>query len=157
MLACVIFVIRPVAIMLATIGAGIDFKDRVLLSWIAPRGIVAAAVAGAFSVRMIEAGYADAVKLLPLVFALILLTVTLHGFSIGFVARRLGLASEQRNGVIIVGASPWAIDLANTLADIDVPVLLVDSSWHRCAPRALPACRFTSVNWSRNRRTRRWT
>lgn len=137
LLLLVIFVIRPVVVFLSTIGAGMDVKDRMLVAWIAPRGIVAAAVAGAFSVKMIDAGYPDAVKLLPLIFALILLTVTLHGFSIGYISRRLGIAAEKQNGLVIVGASPWSIDLANTLQDKGVPVLLVDSSWHRLRPARL--------------------
>ena len=137
LLLLVIFVIRPLVVFIATIGADMDIKDRVLVGWIAPRGIVAAAVAGAFSVKMIDAGYADAAKLLPLIFALILLTVILHGFSIGFIARRLGIAAARQNGLVIVGASPWAIELGKTLSDIEVPVLLVDSSWHRLRPARL--------------------
>ncbi|MFT4564520.1 MAG: hypothetical protein ACI9BW_004287, partial [Gammaproteobacteria bacterium] len=120
-----------------TIGAGLENEDRVLIGWIAPRGIVAAAVAGAFSVRMAEAGYEDAVVLLPLVFALILLTVTLHGFSIAHLARYLGLASKNQNGLIIVGASPWTIDLAKNLVDLSIPVILIDASWHRLRPARL--------------------
>ena len=137
LLFMVIFVIRPLVIFIATIGADMDIKDRALVAWIAPRGIVAAAVAGAFSVKMVEAGYEDAVRLLPLIFALILLTVVLHGFSIGFIARRLGIAALRQNGLVIVGASPWSIELAKALAEIKVPVLLVDSSWHRLRPARL--------------------
>jgi NhaP-type Na+/H+ or K+/H+ antiporter len=137
LLILVIFVIRPLVVFISTIRAGMDIKDRILVAWIAPRGIVAAAVAGAFSVKMIDAGYPDAAKLLPLIFALILLTVILHGFSIGFIARRLGLAASKQNGLVIVGASPWSIDLADTLKEINIPVLLVDSSWHRLRPALL--------------------
>ena len=76
---------------LATIRTDLDWQERILLGWVAPRGIVAAAVAATFSTRMFEAGYADASKLLPLVFALIVTTVVLHGFSIGWLARHLNL------------------------------------------------------------------
>jgi NhaP-type Na+/H+ or K+/H+ antiporter len=131
LLATLIFIVRPAVVFLATMGAGLDREDRVLIGWIAPRGIVAAAVAGAFSVRMAEAGYEDAVVLLPLVFALILLTVTLHGFSISHLARYLGIASKKQNGLIIIGASPWTIDLAKNLVDLAIPVILIDASWHR--------------------------
>ena len=92
LIAAVIFMVRPVAVIAATIGSDLEWQERALLSWIAPRGIVAAAVAGAFSTRMLDAGYTDAGKLLPLVFALIVSTVVLHGFSIGWLARRLDLA-----------------------------------------------------------------
>jgi hypothetical protein len=76
-------------------------------------------------------GYAGAELLLPLVFALILVTVTLHGLSIGWLARRLDLSASSTNGVLIVGASPWTVALAQTLKDREVPVLLVDSVWAR--------------------------
>ena len=96
LLAVVIFVLRPVVVFVATIGSDMSWQERVLIGWIAPRGIVAAAVAGAFSTRMAEAGYVDAEKILPLIFALIVATVVLHGFSIGWVARYLDLASKQK-------------------------------------------------------------
>jgi NhaP-type Na+/H+ or K+/H+ antiporter len=137
LLATLIFVVRPLTVFAATLGAGLDREDRILIGWIAPRGIVAAAVAGAFSIRLVEAGFDDAVALLPLVFALILLTVTLHGFSIGRLARYLGIASKKQNGIVIVGASPWTIDLSKNLIDLEIPVLLVDASWHRLRPARL--------------------
>ena len=131
LIAAVIFLVRPLAVIAATIGSDLDWQDRALLAWIAPRGIVAAAVAGAFSTRMLDAGYTDAGKLLPLVFALIVSTVVLHGFSIGWLGRRLDLASHSSNGLIIVGASPWTIDLAGRLNELEVPNIVIDASWHR--------------------------
>lgn len=62
--------------------------ERLLIAWITPRGIVAASVAGLFSPQLIEKGYAGAELLLPLVFALIILTVILHGLSIGLLAKK---------------------------------------------------------------------
>jgi len=137
LLGTLIFIVRPMTVFLSTLGAGLDREDKILIGWIAPRGIVAAAVAGAFSVRMVEVGYEDAAIMLPLVFALIILTVTMHGFSIARLARYLGIASQKQNGVIIVGASPWTIDLAKNLSDLEIPVILVDASWHRLRPARL--------------------
>ncbi|MEQ8662467.1 MAG: sodium:proton antiporter, partial [Gammaproteobacteria bacterium] len=133
----VIFVLRPLAVALATLGTDLSWQERVLVGWIAPRGIVAAAVAGAFSARMLDAGYPDAAKLLPLVFVLIVTTVVLHGFSLPWVARALGLASRRADGLVVVGASPWSIDLAARLKELEVPVLVVDASWHRLRPARL--------------------
>jgi Trk K+ transport system NAD-binding subunit len=56
----------------------------------------------------------------------IVASVVLHGFSLAPLARRLGLATENRPGLAIIGASPWAVDLADILVQHDVPVLLVD-------------------------------
>lgn len=137
LLATLVFIVRPATVFISTIGAGMPREDRLLIGWIAPRGIVAAAVAGAFSVRMADVGFADAEILLPLVFTLILVTVTLHGFSISGLARYLGIASKNQNGLIIVGASPWTIDLAKSLLELEVPVILIDASWHRLRPARL--------------------
>ncbi|MCJ7557499.1 MAG: cation:proton antiporter [Gammaproteobacteria bacterium] len=133
----VLFVARPIAIMLATSGSDMLFEDRILLGWIAPRGIVAAATAGLMGPRMAAAGYTDANVLLPLVFLVIFASVFLHGSSIGWLARRLGLASKERDSVLIVGASPWGIELARTLESIKVKVMVADNSWHNLRPARL--------------------
>ena len=137
LLGAVIFVLRPVCIFASTLGAGMSWQERVLLAWIAPRGIVAAAVAAVFGPALQAQGYGGASLLLPLVFALIMVTVLAHGLSIGWVSRRLDLSAQTGNGVLIVGASPWTIGLAQTLKEKEVPVLIVDSVWHRLRPARL--------------------
>lgn len=137
LIAAVIFIVRPLAITFATAGSDLSWQERVLVGWIAPRGIVAAAVAGAFSARLAEAGFAGAEMLLPLIFALIVATVVLHGFSLPWVGRRLDLAARRRDGLLIVGASPWSIDLVAKLHGLEVPVVLADASWHRLRPARL--------------------
>jgi NhaP-type Na+/H+ or K+/H+ antiporter len=129
LIAAIMVVARPTAIMLATVGAKMEFRERLLLSWIAPRGIVAAATAGVMGPRLVDAGY-DADVLLPLVFAVIFATVFAHGLSLNWLAGRLGLSSRHRDSVVIVGASPWTIELARTLQGLKVNVLVSDSSWH---------------------------
>lgn len=131
LLIAIVFLVRPLAVFIATLGTDMTWRERLLVGWTAPRGIVAAAVAGVFAPEMSAIGYPDAALLLPLVFALVLVTVFVHGFSLGWVARRLGLASTARNGVLIAGASPWSTALARLLVELKIPVLLVDRSWHR--------------------------
>lgn len=124
-------IVRPLAIFLTTLFTDMNWRDRVLVGWIAPRGIVAAAVAGVFGPQMVDAGYADAEILVPVIFALVLTTVTVHGFTIGWLSRRLGLSAGS-NAVLIVGASPWTTALAEALTkQLSLQVTLVDSSWHR--------------------------
>jgi len=129
LIAAIMVIARPAAIMLATVNANMEFRERLLLSWIAPRGIVAAATAGVMGPRLVDAGY-DADVLLPLVFAVIFATVFAHGLSLNWLAGRLGLSSRHRDSVVIVGASPWTIELARTLQGLKVNVLVADSSWH---------------------------
>lgn len=129
LIAALLFIARPAAVMLATINADMEFRERLLLAWIAPRGIVAAATAGIMGPRLVDEGYGASV-LLPLVFAVIFATVLLHGFSLNWLSARLGLASKHRDSVVIVGASPWSTELARTLRDMGINVLIADSSWH---------------------------
>lgn len=142
LLALIIFVVRPVAVLLSTVGLGMDWQERVLLAWIAPRGVVAVTVAGVFATRMGEHGYADATELLlPLVVSLVLLTVVLHGSTIGWLSRRLGLAATSQNGIMIVGSSAWSTELAIHLKQMEVPVLMADSNWYALSPARLSGIR----------------
>lgn len=127
----VIFVVRPLAVWASTIGAGMTWQERTLVGWIAPRGVVAAAVAGVFGPALAERGFAGAEQLLPLVFTLILLTVVLHGFSLGWMARRLHLSAQRRGGLIIAGGTAWSNGLAKALHEREVPVIVADNAWHR--------------------------
>ncbi|MGB5834816.1 MAG: cation:proton antiporter, partial [Thiohalocapsa sp.] len=131
LIAAVILLVRPLAVWLSTIGAGMSWQERALVGWIAPRGVVAAAVAGVFGPALAARGLAGAELLLPLVFTLILSTVVLHGFSLGWMARRLDLSAQRQGGLIIAGGTAWSSGLAVALHKLEVPVIIVDNAWHR--------------------------
>ncbi len=132
-----LFVVRPLTVFVSTIGAGLPIKERLLVGWIAPRGIVAVAVSSFFGAALAEAGYVDGEKLIPLAFAMVFATVIAHGFTIGPLAKALGLAATERPGVLIAGASPWSIALAAKLKEMEIPVMVADSSWRRLKPARL--------------------
>jgi NhaP-type Na+/H+ or K+/H+ antiporter len=119
--------VRPLTILFATARSGLSVPERLLTGWIAPRGIVAAAVAGIAGLRLQEAGYPGANEVMPAVFALIAATMVLHGFTLAPLSRRLGLRLGDAPGLAIVGASPWSTDLADALHQAGVPVLLIDT------------------------------
>jgi NhaP-type Na+/H+ or K+/H+ antiporter len=127
----ILFVVRPLTIGLVTIGAPMRKEDKILLAWIAPRGIVAAATAGIFGPALVAEGYADAQKLLPVTFLVIIATVLAHGLTIGRLARRLDLAAKSANGLLLVGATPWSTALARAIKKLGIDVLVVDGSYHR--------------------------
>ena len=131
LILAVVFLVRPAVVWLSTIGAGMSWQERTLVGWIAPRGVVAAAVAGVFAPLLAEQGLAGAELLLPLVFVLIFTTVVLHGFTLGRLARKLDLSARRHGGLIIAGASAWSNGLAAKLHQADVPVIVADSAWHR--------------------------
>ena len=143
--AAILLVARPLAIVLATIGAKVSWTERLLVGWIGPRGVVAAAIAGVAGERLAKAGYADAQLVLPLVFAVIASTVLLHGLSLAPLARRLGLASGGRSGLLIVGASAWTIALGEALRGAGVPVLVLDRSATALRPARLAGLQIMRV------------
>lgn len=130
----ILFVVRPVSVGLATIGAPILREERLLLAWIAPRGIVAAASAGIFGPALVEAGYPDGALLVPLVFLVIIVTVLAHGLTLGRLAQYLELAAKTENGLLIVGASSWSMALAQSLRKLKVDVIVADGSYQRLKP-----------------------
>lgn len=130
----IMLLVRPLTIALATIGAPMRNNDKLLLAWIAPRGIVAVATASIFGPALVADGYADADLLLPLVFLVIIVTVLAHGLSIGALARHLDLAARGANGLLIVGATPWTHALAQALKSLEIDVLVVDGVFHRLKP-----------------------
>jgi len=129
-----LFVVRPLSIWISTIGTELVWREKLLIGWIAPRGIVALTVAGYFASTLAEDGYEEATLLTALTFALVFITVTAHGFTLGPLAKKLNLASNEPPGVLIVGASSFSIQLAMQLKEMNIPVLIVDPSQGRLRP-----------------------
>jgi NhaP-type Na+/H+ or K+/H+ antiporter len=128
-IACVLVVVRPIVAGVSLLGSGLPWQERVFIGWIAPRGVVAAAMGGVLAPMMVDAGYDDAVMLVPLLFSVIIATVVLHGLTVGPVARALGLSGRGTGGLLIVGTSSWAIDLARLLTQEGIDAIVVDESF----------------------------
>ncbi len=124
----VILLVRPVTVLLSLAGTGLPMKERLLVGFTGPRGVVLVAVAGLFGERLVAEGIEKAALLTPLAFALVAATVVLHGFSLRPMARALGLAGAATPGVIIVGGSRFAASLAKALGELEVPVLVTDAN-----------------------------
>ncbi len=123
------FVARPAKVLLSTYGAPLSWQEKALLSWIAPRGIIAAAVTALFALRLEEQNVADAQLLVPLAFAIIIGTVVLQSATAGALARWLGVAEPEPKGMLIIGANKVARVIAKGLMDAEFRVLLADMNW----------------------------
>lgn len=126
--AILIFIARPLCVAASALGSHTTWKERLFLMWLAPRGIVAAAVASVFSLALEEAGYAQARLLLPVTFGTIVITVAVYGLTIRPVAHRLGLADLNAQGVIIAGANPLGRALAGAIKEAGFRALLIDTN-----------------------------
>lgn len=123
-----ILVARPLTVLASTIGTSFNWRERVFMSWMAPRGIVAASVASIFSFELVEAGYAGAEQLVPITFLVIVGTVTFYGLTAGPVARWLGLSEQDPQGVLIVGAAELPRAIGQAIHQQGFRVLLVDTN-----------------------------
>ena len=130
-LGVLILIARPVAVALSTLGSELPWQDRAFLAWIAPRGIVAAAMSSLFALRLSEAGYAQADQIVPLTFLVIVGTVAIYGLTAAPVARWLGVAQQNPQGVLFIGASPLAQAIAQALQEADYATCLIDTNWSR--------------------------
>lgn len=128
-LAILILVARPLSIFLSAIGTDLNVREKLFLSWIAPRGIVAAAVSALFAFQLQSDGYEGAQTLVPLVFMLIITTVTLQSLTARPLAKLLGVAEPAQFGFLIMGANQVARMIAKELQKHEVPVLLADTNW----------------------------
>jgi NhaP-type Na+/H+ or K+/H+ antiporter len=123
------FIARPLNVLLSTAGSSLGWRERALLAWIAPRGIVAAAVSAIFAIRLHEAGHQGALLLVPLTFAVIIGTVVLQSATARPLARLLKMAEPAPSGFLIIGANGPARTLGKALQQLGSRVLLTDSSW----------------------------
>jgi NhaP-type Na+/H+ or K+/H+ antiporter len=138
-LAVLILVIRPVSVFASTIGGELTWQERAFLSFLAPRGIVAAAVASVFALKMATLESLDeelvqqADRLVPLTFLVIVGTVSIYGLLAGPLARRLGLADPNPQGILFAGADAWIRQVAAALHNEGITVMLVDTNYANVA------------------------
>ncbi|MBX7491590.1 cation:proton antiporter [Qipengyuania sp. 1NDW9] len=130
-LLALLFLVRPATILLSLLGSSVPWNERLLLAWIAPRGIVLVAISGLFALRLSDLGYSDGNLLIGLSFAVVVVTIVAHGFTIDFVAKLLKVKGVTRPGMLIVGSTPWTIALAEQMRELKAPVIVVDASWQR--------------------------
>ncbi|MEZ4598871.1 MAG: sodium:proton antiporter [Syntrophotaleaceae bacterium] len=131
------FVSRPACVMLSTVGSKLSWPERHLLSWIAPRGIVAAAISALFALRLEQMGMAGVSLLIPLTFMVIIGTVLLQSLTARPLALWLGVAEPEPKGFLVIGANEVARTIAKALRQNDFPVVLTDTDWDKIAKAKL--------------------
>jgi NhaP-type Na+/H+ or K+/H+ antiporter len=130
--AALILVVRPLSVLVSTLGTGLSWRERLLAAWVAPRGIVAAAVASTAAAALDRHGMAGGAELRALVFLTIAGTVVQAGFTALPVAWLLGLRLPGRDRVAILGAKGLGLHLGLALSRADVDVVLIDSNPQNC-------------------------
>jgi CPA1 family monovalent cation:H+ antiporter len=123
------FVATPLRAVASTLGSDLNWRERLFLGWIFPRGIVAAAVSALFALRLENFGFPHSEGLVPLVFAVIAGTVVIQSLTGKTLARWLKVADPEPEGVLIVGANPVALAFAKALHSAGRRVLVASMDW----------------------------
>ncbi|MCH4552177.1 MULTISPECIES: cation:proton antiporter [Aestuariibaculum] len=128
LMAIIIFVLRPLGVFLSCANSGLKFNEKAFISWVGPRGIVAAGIASLFGTKLTLRGEPYAEYITPLVFTTVLVTVLLNAASARYVAKWIGVYLKASKGILIIGASEASRIIARYLKQNARHVVLIDNN-----------------------------
>lgn len=123
------FIVRPIAVFTCTIGRNLSLNEKIMLSWICPRGIVAAAVAPIFAYRLNNLGIPGAHRLVLITFLMIICTVVFQSLTSGLLARLLNVSEPEPKGFLIYGANAIGRLLAKAMNEHGYHAIVADTDW----------------------------
>ena len=124
----VVLLVRPLGVWMSARKGELDTRDKLFISWVGPRGIVAAGIASLFGIKLMSKGVEQSEYIVPLVFMIVLGTVLLNATTARLVAKLTGVMLDKSRGILIVGASPMARVIGRYLQDKGRRVVLIDSN-----------------------------
>ncbi len=124
----VVLLLRPLSVFLSTTSSSLSINEKLFISWVGPRGIVAAGIASLFGLRLVDKGVAGAEFITPLVFMVVLGTVLLNATTARLMARLLKVTQDKSNGILMVGVNAASKLIAKYLQDNGRHVMLVDNN-----------------------------
>ncbi len=124
----VVLIIRPLGVFLSTHNSELKTNEKLFISWVGPRGIVAAGIASLFGLKLLQKGEPGAEYITPLVFMIVLGTVLLNATTARFFAKIVGVFLKNSKGILLVGASQFSRLVASYLKENGRQVVLIDSN-----------------------------
>ena len=128
-LLVVMFIARPISVWVSGMGTTLTSADKWFLSWVAPRGIVAAAISSLFAIKLEQLNVAGSELIVPLVFLIIIGTVVVQSLTASRWAKYLGVKAGSPQGLLMFGASKFSRELAVILQNKNIPVMLADTNY----------------------------
>lgn len=126
--ATVVFILRPLGVFLSTTDSDLTLNEKLFISWVGPRGIVAAGIASLFGLKLVNQSVPFANYLTPLVFMIVLGTVLLNATTARLVAKLLGVTQTSSDGILFIGANHPARIIAKYLHDNGRHVVMIDNN-----------------------------
>lgn len=124
----IVLVIRPLGVFLSSIGSNLKLNEKLFISWVGPRGIVAAGIASLFGSKLIAKGEPGAEYITPLVFMIVLGTVLLNATTARIFAKLIGVFLNKSEGILILGASKVSRLIGEYLHKNERHVVLIDNN-----------------------------
>ena len=124
----IVLIIRPLGVFLSSIGSNLKLNEKLFISWVGPRGIVAAGIASLFGSKLLSRGEAGAKYITPLVFMIVLGTVLLNATTARIFAKLVGVFLNKSEGILILGASKVSRLIGDYLHKNDRHVVLIDNN-----------------------------
>jgi NhaP-type Na+/H+ or K+/H+ antiporter len=126
------FLVRPLSVWVCTLGSGLNWRQKLFISWVGPKGIVSASVASLFAILLTQRGITGGDSLKAIVFLTIMMTVVIQGLSARWVARWLNLTSEGAKGAVIIGCNPLGRLLGELFQQEGESVVMIDTDQQAC-------------------------
>lgn len=124
----IVFIVRPLGVFLSTGGSDLKLNEKLFISWVGPRGIVAAGIASLFGSKLLASGEPGAEYITPLVFIIVLGTVLLNATTARYFAKVVGVFLKKSEGIVIIGASKISRLIGNYLHENNRHVVLIDNN-----------------------------
>lgn len=125
-------VVRPLSVALCTLKSDLNWRHKLFIAWVAPRGIVSASVASLFAILLTRAGINGGEAIKALVFLTILMTVFIQGLTARWVAKGLKITSSAATGAVIVGCNPLGRLIGCLFQEQGENVVLIDTDAAAC-------------------------
>lgn len=126
------FVVRPINVWVCTWNSDLNWRQKLFVCWIAPRGIVSASVSSLFAILLTQRGITGGDSIKALVFLTIIMTVFVQGLTAGTVAELLRITSKTATGAVIVGSNPLSRLIARLFKERGESVVIIDTNPEAC-------------------------
>ncbi|MEG5045475.1 cation:proton antiporter domain-containing protein [Microcoleus sp. B4-C1] len=127
------WVVRPINVWVCTWNSGLNWRQKLFVCWVAPRGIVSASIASLFAILLTQRGINGGDSIKALVFLTIIMTVFVQGLTAGRMAQLLGVTSKSATGAAIVGSNPLSRLIARLFQERGESVAIIDTNPEACA------------------------
>lgn len=126
------FIVRPISVTFCTFNSTLNWRQKLFIAWVGPKGIISASVASLFAILLTQQGINGGESIKALVFLTIMMTVFVQGLSARWVAKGLGITSSEATGAVIIGCNPLGRLVGWLFQEEGESVVMIDTDPEAC-------------------------